>query len=269
MFEKVLPSIQRGALLINDRYYAKPKIWQALAAQGVLMISRHNQSVKKRRVAVQEELRSSALSFDDWLVEMGGSQADTTPVPLRWIHLWGPGFDITLLTNVRDPSILSPAQLLAAYRRRWSVERMYLAMKDVLELNHLYNCSPAAVGQQVYATAILYNTLRVSQGKIAATASIDPEILSVDKLFPTLIDHHIKAICIAIGADSVLERTQGEASRMALSEIKVDQPFLRVRIRDHLLEKRSERRKRRRFCKGRARVTSYGKIPGAKKLLGN
>ena len=39
---------------------------------------------------------------------------------------------------------------------------MYLAMKDVPELNHLYNCCPPAVGQQVYATAILYNTLRIS-----------------------------------------------------------------------------------------------------------
>lgn len=269
MFEKVLPSIPSGSLIINDRYYAKPKIWQALVARGVWMISRHNKTVKKRRVAVHEEFRSSALSFDDWLVEMGGSQTGTTAIQLRWVQMWGPGFDITLITNVLDPSVLSPAQVLAAYRRRWSVERMYLAMKDVLELNQLYNCSPPAVGQQVYATAILYNTLRVSQGKIAAAAQIDPEMLSIDKLFPTLIDHHIKAICIAIGADSVLERMQGEASRQALSEIKVDQPFLRVRIRDHLLEKRSENRRRRRFCKGRARATSYNKIPAAKKLLKN
>ena len=189
MFEKVLPSIPRGALILNDRYYAKPKIWQQVAEQGVWMISRHNRTVKKRRVAVNGEFRGSALSFDDWLVEMGGSQAGTAPVKLRWVRLWGPGFDYTLLTNVLEPERLTPVQLMAAYRRRWSVERMYLAMKDVLELNSLYNCSPPAVGQQVYATAILYNTLRVSQGQIAATADIAPELLSVDKLFPTLVDH--------------------------------------------------------------------------------
>ena len=189
MFEKVLPSIPRGALILNDRYYAKPKIWQQVAEQGVWMISRHNRTVKKRRVAVNGEFRGSALSFDDWLVEMGGSQAGTVPVKLRWVRLWGPGFDYTLLTNVLEPERLTPVQLMAAYRRRWSVERMYLAMKDVLEFNSLYNCSPPAVGQQVYATAILYNTLRVSQGQIAATADIAPELLSVDKLFPTLVDH--------------------------------------------------------------------------------
>ena len=142
---------------------------------------------------------------------------------------------------------------------------MYLAMKDVLDLNHLYNCSPAAVGQQVYATAILYNTLRVSQAKIAATASIEPEMLSVDKLFPTLIEHYIVATCIALAA----ERRPRERllKQPHPPPITVDPPWLRVRITDHLLEKRSERRRQRRYCKGRARATSYNKIPGAKKLL--
>ena len=267
MFEKVLPSIPRGALILNDRYYAKPKIWQQVAEQGVWMISRHNRTVKKRRVAVNGEFRGSALSFDDWLVEMGGSQAGTVPVKLRWVRLWGPGFDYTLLTNVLEPERLTPVQLMAAYRRRWSVERMYLAMKDVLELNSLYNCSPPAVGQQVYATAILYNTLRVSQGQIAATADIAPELLSVDKLFPTLVDHYIKATCFALGTEWEWERVHAEHPRIGRPEIRVEPPWLRVRIRDHLLEKRKEKRKRRRFCAGRARVTSYNKIAGAKKFL--
>ena len=74
-------------------------------------------------------------------------------------------------------------------------------MKEVLELNHLYNCSPSAVGQQVYATAIFYNTLRTSQAQIAATAAVAPEILSVDKLFPTLIDHYIQGTCVALGSE--------------------------------------------------------------------
>lgn len=265
MFEKVLPSIPRAALIVNDRYYAKPKIWEAVAEKGVWMVTRHNRTVKKQRAAVLAQKRSSDLSFDDWLVDMGGSQHGTTPVRLRWVRLWGPGFQITLITNVLDPKRLTPQQLMALYRRRWSVERMYLAMKDVLDLNHLYNCSPAAVGQQVYATAILYNTLRVSQAKIAAAASIEPEMLSVDKLFPTLIEHYFVATCIALAAER--RPQQHLLAHPHPPPIEVDPPWLRVRISDHLLEKRSEQRRQRRFCKGRARATSYRKIPGAKKLL--
>ena len=41
----------------------------------------------------------------------------------------------TLYTNVIKPERLTPEQLMAAYRRRLSVERMYLAMKEVALLN--------------------------------------------------------------------------------------------------------------------------------------
>ncbi len=231
------------------------------------MISRHNRTVEKRRLAMNAQFRSSALSYDDWLVEMGGSQAGTSPVQLRWVRTLGPGFAWTLITNVLEPKCLTPGQLMAAYRRRWRVERMYLEMKEVLELNHLYNCSPPAVGQQVYPTAILYNTLWVSQAQIAGTTGVAPKILSVDKLFVTLIDHYIKVTNVAFGAEGAYEQIRTQHPCIAPAEAPVYPPWLRVRIRDHLLEKRKEDRKRRRFCAGRARVTSYNKIAGAKKVL--
>lgn len=259
MLEKVLPSIARGSLLVADRYYAKPVLWQKVAEQGLFMVSRYNKTVKKQRIEVLGTRRNAKLCVDDWLVDMGASQRGTQPVRLRWVHIWNREFEIILITNVLDPKVLTPLQLLALYRRRWSVERMYLALKDLLELNHLYNCSPAAVGQQVYATAILYNTLRVSQTKIASVAEITPEELSVDKLFPTLIDHYVKATYIAFGAEATSEKWRKKYPRLQSPRIKIDHPSLRVRIRDHLLEKRNEKRRRRRFCKGRARATSYNK----------
>jgi hypothetical protein len=269
MFERVLPSIPCGSLLVADRYYAKPVLWQQVAERGLFMVSRYNKTVKKRRVEVFEEVRSTELCVDDWLVDMGGSQHGTSPVRLRWVHIWNREFEMILITNVLDPAVLTPVQLMALYRRRWSVERMYLALKEVLELNQLYNCSPAAVGQQVYATAILYNTLRFSQGKIAALAQIAPEALSVDKLFVTLIDHYVKATYMAFGAEDMFEKIKAQHPRTRRPHLKVDHPSLRIRIKDHLLEKRNEKRRQRRFCKGRARATSYNKIPGAKKLLRN
>jgi len=46
----------------------------------VWMISRHNRTVKKRRLAVNAQLRSSELTYDDGLVERGGSQAGASLV---------------------------------------------------------------------------------------------------------------------------------------------------------------------------------------------
>ncbi len=106
---------------------------------------------------------------------------------------------------------------------------MYLAMQEVLELEHLYTCSPAAVGRQVYATAILYNTLRTSQARIAATAGIAPEILSVERLFPTLIDHYIQATSFALGSEFERERVHASHPRITRPEALLDPPWLRVR----------------------------------------
>jgi hypothetical protein len=268
MLEKVLDVIAKGALLLADRYYAKPIIWQALAERRLFMVTRYNRTVKKSRVAVIESFRSSALSFDDFLIDMGGGKSGTTPVRLRWVRIWGPRFDYTILTNVLDPKLLTPQQLLVLYRRRWSVERMYLTLKEVLNLNTLYNCSPAAVGQQVYATAILYNALRVAQGRIAKKAGIAPEMLSPQKLFPALIDHYIKATEALAAADVIAKRENRQMPDLSERDLDLDIfPWLRIRIRDHLVERRSENRRRRRYCKGRSQATSYNLVPGGKKLL--
>lgn len=269
MFAKVIVQIPPKALLVNDRYYAKPVIWEDLSGRGISMVSRHNKTVKKKKATVLKRVRTSKISIDDWLVEMGGSQYGTKPVLLRWVHIWGADFDMVLVTNVLDPQLLSPLQMMALYRQRWSVERMYLAMKDVLELNHLYNCSPAAVGQQVYATAILYNTLRLSQAKIAEKSGIVPEALSVDKLFPALIDNYIKATYMEAGAEKMFEHLKRSHPRLERPEIEIDHPTLNMLVRDYMLEKRSDKRRQRRYCNGRKSWTSYNKIPGAKKLLEN
>jgi hypothetical protein len=74
----VLERIEKGALLLGDRYYAKPVIWRDLEERGLFMVTRYNRTVGKQRVAVIEQVRSSELSVDDYLVDMGGSKAGTT-----------------------------------------------------------------------------------------------------------------------------------------------------------------------------------------------
>lgn len=272
MFKRVLPNITRGALLATDRYYPKPVIWTELADLGLWMVSRYNKTVGKKKVKELARIRNSRICVDDWLVEMGGSQYGTEPVLLRWVHVWNSEFDMILITNVLDPKKLSPLQLISLYRQRWSVERMYLAMKEILELNHLFNANPAAVGQQTYATAILYNALRLAQAKIAHKAGISPETLSPDKLFPALMDRMIKALYIQMGAVLMFEeltRRNPKMRKTEMPQIALDHPLLNLWLAEYLVEKRSDRRRQRRFCQGRKSWTSFNKIPGGKKYLRN
>ncbi len=272
MWEKVKPSLQRGSLLLADRYYAKPCVWRALEDVGIFMITRHNGTVKYETLKKLSRCRNSKCSMDETLVRMGGS-AGSEPVLLRMVHIWGSGFDTVLLTNILDKDIMPALDVASIYRRRWSIERMYLAMKDVLDLNCLFNCTPAAVGQQVYATAILYNALRLAQSKIAIHADILPASLSEQRLFPVLTENFIKATYMQAGVILYHSKMSKEHPALAdddpLEGLDFDHPTLRIRPLEFLVEERSPERRKRRFCKGRRGHTAFGKMPGTKKYLEN
>lgn len=259
MLERILPEIPQGALVVTDRYYAKPLIWQKVKKQKIEMVSRYNATVKRKRcVKVLSRIRTSKVAVDDWIVEMGGSQPGSQPVILRWVHVRNSEGEIILITDILDPKRLSVVQLLSLYRERWNIERMYLHLKEVLSLNRLFNASPAAVGQQAYATAILYNALRLSQASIAQEIGIAPELLSPDKLFPRLIEKFLQITWMELGS-------QMKKARQSLFR----NPSLRIPLKGILVEKRSGTKRRRRFCAGRKSWTTYNKIPGGKKYLWN
>jgi hypothetical protein len=138
MFEEIIKSVPPLSLIVADRYYAKPVIWEKAEESGLAMVSRLNGSVKKRKIKTLSRVRKNGFAVDDWIVEMGGSQHGQIPVTLRWVRVTKGAFTIVILTNVLDPKLLSVEQLTKLYRGRWSVERMYLHLKDLLRLNHLF-----------------------------------------------------------------------------------------------------------------------------------
>jgi hypothetical protein len=270
MFEMVLGSIAAGSLIVNDRYYSKPVMWRKVDDAGIAMVSRYNATVKKKKIKTLSRVRTKSIAIDDWLVEMGGSQYGEDPVVLRWVHIRAGHVNIILLTNVTDPKILSVEQLQALYRQRWSIERMYLHLKEVLHLNRLFNAHPSAVGQQVFATAILYNALRLSQSQMAWKLGVDPERFSPDKLFPRLIRKIVEVTFGMCFAEKVVDANSHLKDQLIVPKLEVpDLPILKLSLKGLWVEKRSDHRIKRRFCKGRKTWTTYRKIPGASHLLQN
>lgn len=270
LFDKVLPHLKPKALLVNDRYYPKPVIWRKIEEHKLFMVARYNATVKKKKVSTLGKIRSAKINIDDWVVQMGGSQYGTEPVTLRWVHVWDRLVDIILVTNVLDPKRLSVDQLLSLYKQRWSVERMYLHLKDVLALNQLFNASPSAISGQVYATAILYNAIRLSQAQLADKIGVLPEDISPDKFICRVIAKLTEATIAACYWEAAVERMVDANPDKKLKTVPfdpADHPRLSLSLDGLLLEKRHPKRRKRRFCKGRKRWTTYKKIPGTKKLL--
>src|SRR5829696_9966890 len=139
---------------------------------------------------------------------------------------------------------------------------MFLTMKATLHLNRLYNSTPAAVGQQVYATALLYNALRLAQAELAERLALPPERLSPEKLFPRLMERLEQRTWIEVGAlgrDAqlrALDPTLPPYDPQALAAYLAHHPRLRLVVADLLCEPRARKRKKRRFCAGRHRHTT-------------
>src|SRR5262249_7023162 len=120
-------------------------------------------------------------TVEDSLVEAGSGQG----VPLqrlRRIRVRERGKVVCdLLTNVLDPKRLSLEEAAALYRKRWSIERMFFDLKEVLHLKRFYTSSPNGVAMQLYAAALVYAAFRVAQGKIALSIRRTPEEISSPK----------------------------------------------------------------------------------------
>jgi hypothetical protein len=183
---------------------------------------------------------------------------------LRYIR-WRRGRTVyELLTSVRDRRRLTAEEALALYPKRWTIERMYFDLKEVLNLNRVYLANPNAVAMQVYAAGCVYHALRVAQGEVAEAAGVAPESISPAKFFPKMA-----AACHAYALfEFWFTETQRANPAHRLQRPAVHQRrFAHVAMRAILVEPRKEPRRKRRFCEARRRWKSLSHVRGGPTLL--
>ena len=144
---------------------------------------RRNRQLSLHRLQRLRRRRIHGGRLEDWLVQAGAGVSAPRQL-LRYICWRRGGTRYEVLTNVLAPARLSAEEALDLYPYRWSVERIYFDLKEVLNLNRLYAANPTAVALQVYAAAIVYNALRVAQSDGAAQVGWEPERLSPAKFYP-------------------------------------------------------------------------------------
>ena len=179
---EVLEELPQGSLVLGDRLYGTPKFLSDAGDSGLYGIFRRQQWA---HVDVQEELGRFDYgegTLEDSAITLG----KRAKLPARLIQLSLGEKTYEFATNVLDPEDLSATQIADLYRDRWEVERMFYDLKEVLNLNRFYCGNANAVAMQLYASAIVHTAMRIAQGRIAEEASIEPEDISQEKLFPLL-----------------------------------------------------------------------------------
>ncbi len=260
---EILGAIPKGVLLLGDRLYASVALFAELTHRHLWGVFRRNATVSLRKVKRLRRVKRGGEILEDWLVDAG--KGKTAPVQsLRWIRLRRNRIWYELLTNVLEPQRLSAEEAIALYPCRWTIERLFFDLKEVLNLHCFYAANPNAVAMQVYAAALVYTAMRVAQAISADKADVPPDWISTAKLFPRIAAASATWTGVQIGVREVENLNPGVHLR------KPDwhkHPFASVPLDHVLIEPRNGPRRKRRYCKGRKHWKSFAHFPSGRKLI--
>jgi len=254
-------TLARDTLVLGDRLYGTADFFATLGAQRCWGIVRRNRQLRLHKLQRLRRRQIHGGVLEDWLVR-AGTGATAPRQLLRYVRWRRGGTRYEVLTNVLAPARLSAEEALDLYPYRWSVERMFFDLKEVLNLNRLYTANPNAVAMQVYAAAIVYNALRVAQSDGAAQVGWAPERLSPAKFFPK----------VATATYLYLHRQQWEREirtrhrRLHLRLVGDRRCWVRTTPAPLEVEHRDDHRRTRRFCLARRRWKSFAHVRGGRRF---
>lgn len=248
----LLDRVPAGTLLVADRGYSSVRLLQEIVRRELSCVVRLK--INHAMSLAQELGRcvDAGCEVVDRIVTLGQGGKKSPQLRVRVIEKKLKGGEVLrLATTELDPAKLPALVILSVYRRRWTIERLFYDLKEVLNLRRFYAANTNAVGMQVYATAIVYVALRLAQARIAREHGRRPEELSTAKLFPRVAVAHL---------DLVSRYSFFEEVKAANPHVKLVMPDwtkssrCRVSIRAILVETRKGPRRRRGYDTARARV---------------
>ncbi len=257
--EAALNGIPKGTLLLGDRLYSSVRFFQELTQRELYGVFRRSKRLKLHKVKRLSKRPCAGGVLSDTLID-AGCGVGTPPQRLRRIR-WQCGQKVReVLTNVLDPALLSAEEAISLYPKRWTVERLFYDLKEVLNLHQFYAANPNAIAMQVYAAAIVHTAMRIAQARIARQAGIKPERISPEKLFP-----RVAAASISLAqAELIFLATCQANPRVKLRRPSWRTlPFAYALLESLLVEPRKGVRRQRRFCPARRHWKSLAHVKGA------
>jgi hypothetical protein len=102
----------------------------------------------------------------------------------RRITLYRPGEEtVIVITDLLDAAQYPATDLLAVYRARWGIARVFQQITEVFHLRALIGTTPQGTVFQLAFCLLLYNLLQVVRAYVAAAQARPPETISPELLF--------------------------------------------------------------------------------------
>jgi hypothetical protein len=193
----------RPLLVIADRQFCDLSIPRRLAEGGGAFLIRYSKkllfSAEKEQSLVDAQGRPARQAWG-WL----GAASDPRRLWVRQIAVErGSDEPILLVTNLLDDEAAGGADLLEAYRARWTIERVFQLVAEVFGLKTLIGSTPEGAIFQFALCALLYNLIQVVQAHIAAARDRPPRSLSGEMIFRDVQKQFIAGSMLAPGGQAI------------------------------------------------------------------
>lgn len=154
-----LPALQdllpAQTLLLFDRGTHDYRFFDWLTEHACGFITRAKATTAYRT----EQVLVETPRVRDQIVHLGVYRSNPCQHPVRLIEVHIGSQWYRYLTNALDPTILSTAQVVDLYGRRWRIEEAFALVKRLLGLSYLWTGTPNGIQLQLWATWLLYAVL--------------------------------------------------------------------------------------------------------------
>jgi Transposase DDE domain len=128
--QELLERLPVGGLLVFDLGFFSFVWFDAFTASQKWFVTR----LRQKSAYKVTRILSQGKFYRDELIELGQYRSNPCNHPLRLVSvLWGKTW-YTYLTNVLDPTRLSPQQVCDLYRRRWRIEDAFSLTRAIVRL---------------------------------------------------------------------------------------------------------------------------------------
>jgi hypothetical protein len=166
--QTLIQSLPPGSLIVMDQGYIKFELLDWLTQHGYRFIIRYGKTFDEQHVLTAHPTVRDVLGF------CGIYRADRTGELARQVTITLPtGTPRGYVTNVDDPTQLTPKAIATLYARRWDIEMAFDRLKNDLHLRRIWSTTFAMNLMQVWATLLIFQVASTMRMEIARRARVD------------------------------------------------------------------------------------------------
>ena len=196
--ERVKARLTPGTLLVLDKGFFGFALFDWCTTHGCSFVM-PDRSTSAYRVEATLQERDGIC---DQVVQLGVYRSSKCRHPVRRVTVCIGGKPRVYLTNVLDPTQLSPLDVVDLYARRWRMEDAFHLVKRQLGLAYVWTGAVNGIMLQVWTTWLIYAVLIDLCDAIADRLAIVPDRISTEMVFRGLY-HYAGAVSRGEASDPV------------------------------------------------------------------